>query len=183
MRGSAVELESEDVEAVVVADDVVEEPSLQDRVQVAVGVDDAGLVHQRRGDPLAVRPDHAGDAVVRSLGDVEGEPELGRDLGGAVLGGADREDLPLVGVGGDVKKELLARVAGSCDRSGWEVRNVDALALREQGVASERVEVFSAVEGSERPERRREHAEGGPVAAGPDDPLAPGRDELAMLPE
>ena len=46
--GATVDLEPEHVEAVVVADDVVEEAAVQDRVQVAIGVRDAGLVDQRR---------------------------------------------------------------------------------------------------------------------------------------
>ena len=114
------------------ADDVVEEAPVENGVQVAIGVRDAGLVDQRRADPFAVRPDHAGDAVVGALGDLEREPEFGRDLRCPVLGGAEREDLPLVRVGSDVEKQLLARVTGTGDGGGGEVGDVDPLALREQ---------------------------------------------------
>src|SRR6202012_1880237 len=62
MQLPAIDAEPQHVEAVVVPDDVVEEPAVHRCAGIAVRVDDALSVEQRL-DPATVRADHSGDAV------------------------------------------------------------------------------------------------------------------------
>ncbi len=177
----AVDFQLEYVEAVVVADDVVEHPALDRRVGVAVGVDDPFLVFERV-DPAAVRADRPRDAVpgVR----VVFGPDRLADLRRAELLGDDVVEAALIGVGGGGQVDVVGvGVVAAERRAGGEVGDVHALAVGEQGVPRQGVDVLAAVEGAEPALRGLEGAQGGAVAAGPHHALGPGRDQLAVLAE